>query len=246
VVVLLIGIVSANGYAAALDRLIDTLVGGSLALLAYALWPSWSERGAPRALSVLAQRQAQYLHAILWALAGSARPSPVELRRLAREARRAKAAADDARGQSFAEPEGRRFSPATGQGIAAALSRISLATHALRSDLEDGRHAEPRPELAPFAASVDEALQLIATRLGELVPRSSRTAEALAAVLDPWRGEHPSAAALPPLRAAREGAVATLASRPSSEHLLIETDELVDALDTLGALLGIGPPTAQE
>jgi uncharacterized membrane protein YccC len=230
-VVLLIGLVSSGGYATALDRLEDTLIGGALALAAYALWPTWSLRGAPQAFSVLAERLSRYLNAILSALSGGGTGDGAELRRLARDARRAKAEADDALGRSVNEPEGRRFSLVNGQGIIAALSRISLAAHALRADLEDGRVPGALPELGAFAERVDEALETITARLGELAPTAPRTAHAVGNILGSRLGGRGAPRrTLPPLRPAQEQLAAALADQSGQASLLTETDELVDAL----------------
>ncbi len=46
-VVLLVGIITPGTFSTALARLLDTVIGGLLALGAYALWPTWSKTRAP-------------------------------------------------------------------------------------------------------------------------------------------------------------------------------------------------------
>ncbi|MDQ2725461.1 MAG: FUSC family protein [Actinomycetota bacterium] len=149
-VVLLVGVVAPGTFATAVDRLEGTLVGGALALAVYGLWPTWSEQQAPKAFASLVARQRDYLGAVLAVASGTRPLDRREMRGLARDARRAKAAADEAIVRSADEPEGRRFSLTKGRGILAALSRISLAAHALRSDVEDGRLGEPVPAWTPW------------------------------------------------------------------------------------------------
>ncbi len=52
-VVLLVGIITPGTFSTALARLLDTVIGGLLALGAYALWPTWSKTTAPRAFAAL-------------------------------------------------------------------------------------------------------------------------------------------------------------------------------------------------
>ena len=42
------------------DRLVDSLIGGAIALGAYLLWPTWSERDAEQSLAHLAEAQREY------------------------------------------------------------------------------------------------------------------------------------------------------------------------------------------
>lgn len=226
-VVLLVGVVAPGTVSTAVDRLEDTLVGGSLALAVYGLWPTWSEQQAPKALASLVTRQRDYLGAVL-AVASGARPlDSREMRGLARDARRAKAAADEAIVRSADEPEGRRFSLTKGRGILAALSRISLAAHALRSDIEDGRLGEPVPALDPLAHDVSDALARAGDQLGR--------PEAAAAV-----GPRPS------LRRRYEELAEAVAGVNGSGPLLTASDELVDAVNTLADLLGLTAVATQD
>ena len=225
-VVLLVGVVAPGTFSTAVDRLEDTLVGGALALVVYGLWPTWSEQQTPQALASLVARQRAYLGAVL-AVASGARPlDGHNFRGLARDARRAKAEADEAIVRSADEPEGRRFPLSRGRGILAALSRISLTAHALRSDLEDGRLGEPVPALEPFARDVSDTLQRAAV---ELV----RPAEGAAS------GPRPS------LRHRYEELAGAAASREDRGPLLTASDELVDAVNTLADLVGSRDGVAQ-
>jgi uncharacterized membrane protein YccC len=216
-VVLLVGVVSPGTFSTAVDRLEDTLLGGALALAVYGLWPTWSEQQAPQALASLVGRQREYLGVVLSVAGGARAFDGHELRRLARAARQAKAEADDAMARAADEPEDRRFSSAKGSGILVALSRISLAAHALRSDIEDHRIGAPAPALAPFARDVSDALRRVGDQL-----------------------THPAASGLgprPPLRRRYEELSEEMEGQGGSGPLLTTCDELVDAVNTLADLL---------
>jgi uncharacterized membrane protein YccC len=221
-VVLLVGVISPGTFSTAADRLADTLLGGALAVAAYGLWPTWSEQQAPQALASLVERQREYL-AVVLSVAGGARSSDGhELHRLARAARQAKAEADGAMARAAEEPEDRRFSSTKGLGILAALSRISLAAHALRSDIEDHRIDAPAPALAPFARDVSDVLR----RVGDQLAQPSAGS-----------GIGPR----PPLRRRYEELSEEMAGLEGSGPLLTACDELVDAVNTLADLLDPSP-----
>jgi hypothetical protein len=225
-VVLLVGVVAPGTFSTAVDRLEDTLVGGALALVVYGLWPTWSEQEAPQALASLMARQRDYLGAVLAVASGARRLDGHEMRGLARDARRAKAEADEAILRSADEPEDRRFSQSRGRGILAALSRISLTAHALRSDIEDGRLGAPVPALDPFARDISDVLRQAGD---QLVRPAARVAV----------GPRPS------LRHRYEQLAAAIAGREGSGPLLTASDELVDAVDTLADLAGLADGAAQ-
>lgn len=243
-VVLLVGIVTTNTLTVAVSRLEDTLIGGALALVGYGLWPTWSQQQAPRAFATLALRQRSYLSTVMSELGGGGRLPLDQLGQLARGARLAKADADEALARAASEAEGRRFSPNFGQGIRAALSRVSLATHGLRADLEGGRLERPLPEIWPLARGLAAALDLVAASLSRLGTGNGSRTLPLGSVAGPGSGvEDPAAGgqplALPPLRRYHEQLTAALEGRGGSGPLLAETDELVDAVNTLGDLLQI-------
>ncbi|HEV7209591.1 MAG TPA: FUSC family protein [Mycobacteriales bacterium] len=222
-VVLLVGVATPSTVGTAFDRLADTLVGGVLALTVYALWPTWSQQQAAQAFAALVARQRDYLVAVLAVVSGERSLHRDELRGWARDARRAKAEADEALVRAADDPERHRFRLAQGQGIIAATSRISLAIHALRTDVEDGRPGGPVPEAAALAAALSGALAVAGDRLQ---PGPGRLA-----------ASQVGASQQPNLRACYEQLAGALAGRPETGPLLSSADELVDAVNTLNELL---------
>ena len=73
VVVFLLNAIAPDTLATAWARLLDTLVGGTLGLLAYALWPTWSYVSARQSLADLVQAERAYVKAILAVIAAGRR-----------------------------------------------------------------------------------------------------------------------------------------------------------------------------
>ena len=73
VVVFLINTISPPRSRSRAPRLLDTLVGSAIGLLAYALWPTWSRMPARQSLAALVDAQRAYLHAILAAVVSGQR-----------------------------------------------------------------------------------------------------------------------------------------------------------------------------
>ena len=88
----------------ALDRGIDTAIGGAIGLIAYALWPTWSAVSAGPLMSTLVDAQHAYLDAVLTGLTTGRRLPETQLRTLARQARIAFTDADTALGLARSEP----------------------------------------------------------------------------------------------------------------------------------------------
>ena len=96
VVVFLINTISPDTLAIASARLLDTLVGSAIGLLAYALWPTWSRMPARQALAALIDAQRAYVDAVLAAVISGRRAD--EDSRCDRSSRSARLAAHERRG----------------------------------------------------------------------------------------------------------------------------------------------------
>jgi uncharacterized membrane protein YccC len=205
------------------DRLLDTVIGGSAALVAYLLWPTWSHSEARHLLARLAECQRAYAGAVLARFAGEAptgpdpgRPAGPPLRDLARNTRLAYTDAQAAVGRSLAEPPSKRIDPDLGPGILAALRRVTRAVHGLRTE---PLGEAPLPGVAEFATAVEDALA-----------RVSDSLESGAAI-----GE------LPPLRELYHRVEDAGATMPGRAGVVIQLDELVNAVDTAAELLDRAP-----
>ncbi|HMK62763.1 MAG TPA: FUSC family protein, partial [Acidimicrobiales bacterium] len=225
-VILLVTLVTPGTLTPTADRVLDTLIGGAMALVAYALWPSWSATDARRSLHDLVAAQRDYLSAVLSSVTGirtSDGPGSVPLPGLARRMRLARSNAEAAVERALGEPTTHGLERVWTSGILDALRRISLVAHALRPSKEQeqmkpaaapapGRHDDSA--VGSFILAVSASLGQIAASVGSGVPP----------------GE------LPPLRTLHEEMASEVGPRPNGAFFMVETDELVDAVDTAAGL----------
>lgn len=227
-VVFLLNVVSPDTLATAGARLLDTLVGGTIGLLAYALWPTWSHKTARGSLADLVGAQRAYLSAVLATTSEGRQAEEREMRPLARRARLARTNAEAAAARSLSEPETRRIDAEHSQGSLAAIRRLIQATHILRLDAQEARDRHPFPALAPLAGKID--------RLLEIVLEAIRGTPAASA----------PAPALPQLRAAYTDFERACPRDPEGTALLAELDEIIDAANGLATLSGFDPAAAND
>jgi uncharacterized membrane protein YccC len=208
-VVFLLNVISPDTLSTAGARLLDTLIGGTLGLIVFALWPTWSEAPARESLSDLIAAQRAYVAAVLGWYASGTGPHGHELRDLTRRLRLARVNADATVARSLSEPSARQIDRARAEGALAAMLRLARVTHVLGFDARDREHRQPIPALAALASSLDVLL--------------GRVRAAVAA------GGRLRADSLPNLRADYE----ELSSTHADPDLLDELDELVDAANRL-------------
>ena len=217
IVVMMLGLITPDTISTATDRLIDTLIGGAIALAAYAAWPTWSAEEASAALGDLVTELRRYLRAVFDVITGSGEIDEATMAHTARHARLARSNANAAVGRSLREPSRHRIDEEQTAGVLAALRRVSEAAHLLRT-----RAAETGvtvPAAAPLTDAIDTAMaELSSTLRGEETPH-----------------------VLPPLRQLHDRLSAEAGDSDFSRLVDTETDEIVDALDTAGHLLGWAP-----
>ena len=221
VIVFLLHAVAPDSTTIALDRGLDTVIGGSLGLAAYAIWPTWSGGSARRVMAELVEAQRDYVVAVLDCVVSGREPDDERLRPLARTARVAWSNADAMITLARKEPAQRLGDPGL-RAIAAlgALRRLVYAGHTVRMETASEQERSPHPAWMPFRAGLERELS------------------AIAAVL---RGR--PAAPLPPLRALF---VEARRRAPLDEGLLLPLDEIVDATNTVAATLGLDQPPANR
>jgi uncharacterized membrane protein YccC len=213
IVVFLLHAVSPDSAATALDRGIDTLIGGGIALLAYALWPTWSANSTSRLLATLLEAQRGYLQAVLGALVAGRPEDTDALRPLARRARIAWTEAESAVKLARSEPHHGEHDPRAAAATLSALRRVVYGVHTLRLEAAESR-PQPLPALKPLSDALVSALAMTAATLSG----------------------GPATAPLPPLRRLyRE-----LPELPDGMRATL--DELIDATDTVAASIGLQLP----
>jgi uncharacterized membrane protein YccC len=215
-VVYLLAFGGAPEHTSAFDRVAATIIGGTLALLAYALWPAWSHSHVGDDLAALVDAQRKYVRLVLL---GFAEPTLDEagVRSAQVAAWRARSNAEAAVDQMAGEPvRPRGVTLRTALGILAATRRFGIAGLTLKA-----RHARipgaPHAIIAQFVDDLDETLRAIVTAL--------RT------------GDFPDA--LPPLRNDQIALQRNLAGRHDAtvELLGSETELIVDSVNTMAAIL---------
>jgi uncharacterized membrane protein YccC len=222
VVVFLLAGIDPDPVTTARDRLIATVLGAALALVSYAIWPTWGRRKAADALADLADVTHRYIDLVLrgYLDPAAAAPGPA-LTAASRAVRLARTNAEASVDRSLNDPSRRRVDGAMTAGVLAAVRRLAVAGHTLRLRQPTAQSELPTTQLRAFVDALDLELGGAAARLrfGRVV----RLHE--------------------PLRALHQELAASLRNRadPVSALLLVETDELVDATNTMTALLDAQP-----
>lgn len=215
-VVVLLSFEGVDPGGALLDRVINTVLGSGMALLAYVLWPTWERGRARAALADMLDAYADYLCAL-------GRPHRRDAHRETRSAART------ARTNALASIERMRAEPATpallldlARALFANGNRLARTAMALEA-LVDGRPG--LPEQTELSAFVDHA------------------AAALHAIAHALR-EHRAATGLPDLRALQRSLATLLAMSDDlagADEIARLTDRIVDNVDTLAYVVGRCP-----
>jgi uncharacterized membrane protein YccC len=249
------------------DRLVSTVIGGTLALGVYMLWPTWESRLVGPQLADLVEAQADYAGAVLAVIADPRSDRRGRLSSLRATARLARSNAEASLERFASEPlRSRRDAPIgirQASGILAAARRSALAVLGLHLHLP-GEGDPGLPEVSDLSRALAGRMRGNAARLRTLVPvsaaeagaRSVRSVVDLGRHLvqwqidegsDAWSGSEAAARpASPSRRSLRElhGALQdSLAERLAQGDQLAsvvasETDTLVDAVDVVAELLG--------
>jgi uncharacterized membrane protein YccC len=217
VIVFLLHTVVGDSVATALDRGLDTVIGGVIGLTAYALWPTWSARSTGPLLSRLVDAQHAYMRTVLDALVGGLRPDPATLRDGARVARAVFTDADALVELSRTEPRRDDADLRAAAATLGALQRVVYAVHALRLESSRESAPPPRPELAPLRDGFDEALNTLSLAL---------------------RAGGRAGMTVPPLRRL----LRKIEWQAADESLRPALDELVDAVNTAAAAISLELP----
>lgn len=234
-VVILLAFTGSPALSLAADRVFYTVVGAALALAAYAIWPTWERTRVTDRLADLVETDGHYGAALLQAWADPAAADRAALDLLRRAARLARSNAEASVARWLSEPAGRGGAGSDpipvdkAQGIVAEVHRFVWGALALHGQLPDD--GPVRPDLRRLGIEIDDALTAVAgaLRTGSApctYPSLRTTQVALAARL---------------LHAAPTGE-----PDPAAAHqamlLVSETDLVVNAVDTLAHLVGVGPP----
>jgi uncharacterized membrane protein YccC len=205
--------------AAVADRAVDTAIGGALALLAYASWPTWESTGIPQRLADLLEAESAFGTIVLRAYVDARQPDPGRLEALRRAAALARANAEASVSRMLNEPS--HHGGLDGQaavGIVSGVHRYVLGAVTLFVHLPDVAR-RPISELGPLTDELKAAMSSLASCVRSGAPEPTRFA---------LRQTH----------VVFTKAIET--RRPPTEDgptVVTETDLMVDSVDAIAELL---------
>lgn len=171
-IILLIGMASADPWIDLAERVAYTVGGALLAIAAFALlWPQWEREQLRDRLAGAVRAEKAYLASVLAALAAG-EVAAAQLAALRRQAELALANADAGFQRMRLEPQQRRAPPGAGFALLVYLNRLCRGTIALAAQL--GAVTLPREPLEALAARIDAALGNVAQALQQGEPPAPR------------------------------------------------------------------------
>jgi uncharacterized membrane protein YccC len=214
-VVLLVAFTGVAPRDVILARATNTIIGGVLAMVVYAVWPTWEKTQVGAALADMLEAYRAYFAAVVASLAGSDTKAIDNVRLAGRLARsNAEASVDRLAGEPGVTPE-------TMHHLRAVLVSSHSFVHAamaLESAIYRTKPVPARPATLRFAEAVDRTLALAsdALRAGRSLPQD-----------------------LPDLRAAHNR-IAGSESTPAERYELVnvETDRITTSVNTMTEHLG--------
>jgi uncharacterized membrane protein YccC len=202
-------------------RLLDTVIGSALALVAYFAWPTWEGATAQEKFARLLEAHDAYAAGLLRELRQPGSQDTAQLRALQGAARRARSDAEAATARLLDEPAHAPLTPRVARMLMAAVARLAhaeLALHALALSPDRPMNGASAPSgirarLDPFSAALGTVISQLASAL-----RSLQQPEPIPAL----RPIHATLREDPALRGTAFVAI---------------TDRLVDAVNALDAIL---------
>jgi hypothetical protein len=164
-VVFLLAFAGAPEHTSAVDRVGATFLGGVLALLSYAIWPTWSRDHVPDDLAELVEAQRRQTALVLHGYLDPATFDARGTRQAQLASWRARSTAEAAVDQMVAEPvRPRGLRVDTALALVAAGRRYGIAVLTLYSRLP-AHEPVANPQLVLLADELDQALHSIAEAL---------------------------------------------------------------------------------
>jgi uncharacterized membrane protein YccC len=212
-VVLLFALSGVNPHQVMLARGLNTVIGGAIALIAYAVWPTWERTQAPEAMARLLDAYRDYFRAVREAYLSPYESFEAQLDRTRMTGRLARSNLESSVDRVFSEPG---TSPEEETALTAMLAsshRLAHAFMALEAGLAESRPVPARAGFRTFADQVELTLYYLAAAL---------------------RGSGITRADLPDLRETHHVLVTSPAA-PNERYALVntETDRITNSLNTL-------------
>jgi uncharacterized membrane protein YccC len=151
-------------------RAIDTAIGGLLALLIYALWPTWELSQVPNNIANRLEALRRYLIASMNVYAHPGTYDALTMHNLRMEVRLARSNAETSVQRSLQEPEPHRVDLDLAQSLLRAADTIAQSILALEAHLLDNPSHHALPQVIPLTREIDEALRLLITAIRQRQP----------------------------------------------------------------------------
>lgn len=152
-------------------RGMNTAAGGALALLAYAVWPSWERKRVSELFAQLLDAYWASFHSIMESYLNPDKKSAKERARARQKARTARSNLEASLDRVGAEPGTTPEQMSRWNVMLANSHRFAHAMMALEAGVSRAQGTPPRPEFQPFARDVEETLALLVQALrGKHVP----------------------------------------------------------------------------
>jgi uncharacterized membrane protein YccC len=181
-VVFLLSLLGTPESTAVQNRMVATLAGGALAMISYAIWPTWESPHTRKRLRTLVEYDIDYTRMMIDGLMDAGKRDIAKLRTLRTRLWNARSAAEESLERMLSEPTATHdLDSEIALGIMAGTQRLALANTAL-SSLYEPAQTPSFPQLAPFAAALSEVTPDHARGLREVY---DQVATALGPDLDP-------------------------------------------------------------
>jgi uncharacterized membrane protein YccC len=165
--IFLLTLVTGQPLTVAEARVVNTAIGGVLALLIYIIWPTWERSQVPSYLADRLEALCTYCVAVLRAYADPSTYDEPAIQRYRMESRLARSNAEASIERSLHEPEHQRIDADLAQGLLDAEGRIAQSVLTLEAYLRGNPARHAQPEMAVFVRTVEEAFHLLATAIRE-------------------------------------------------------------------------------
>ena len=164
-VVFLIGLTGVAPQEVMVARGLNTAAGGAIALLAYALWPTWERTQAPEAVASMLDAYRDYFRKVQLSYVRPGEVPAAELDRTRMAARLARSNVEASIDRLMAEPRTTAATVALLSALLASSHRLVHAVMALEAGLASSHPAPARAPFRPFADDVEITLHSLAGAL---------------------------------------------------------------------------------
>ncbi len=155
-------------------RTLDTVIGGTLALLTYVLWPTWEHTQAHYNIARRIEALNHYFTALIKAYRNPDHYDLSTIENARKEARLARSNAEASVERLQNEPVHHHLTPNVARGLLATTDRLAQSLLSLEAYLQDIPLHHPLPALENFSQEVSTALDTLATAVRNTKPEAQQ------------------------------------------------------------------------